>query len=146
MSDSVSEAVLKALFAALAAGAPAGAITLRNASLPARIPEAGLLILRDGDPGEPEETLSPLMLHYQHRAELELFVSGHEGGPRDARFDVLKRAIGPALAADRTLGGLCDWAQADAPAPQDVIPEGAAPIKAAVVPITLHYSTADPLH
>ena len=36
------------------------ATTLRGEILPERVPSVGLLILRDGDPGEPEVTLSPL--------------------------------------------------------------------------------------
>lgn len=37
--------------------------------LPERVPTDGLLILRDGEPGEPEVTLSPLRYHYQNRCE-----------------------------------------------------------------------------
>ncbi|MBE0455665.1 MAG: acyl-CoA transferase, partial [Roseovarius sp.] len=36
---------------------------LRGAVLPERIPATGLLILRDGDPGDPAVTLSPLAYH-----------------------------------------------------------------------------------
>ena len=36
---------------------------LRGEVLPERIPPLGLMILRDGDPGEPGVTLSPLMYH-----------------------------------------------------------------------------------
>ena len=50
-----------------------------------------------------------------------------------------------AIAADRRLGGLCDWVEAEAPRPVDLPIEGAASLKAAVIPIILHYSTADPL-
>ena len=115
---------------------------LRGEVLPERVPAAGLLILRDGDPGEPEVTLSPLTYHYQHRAEIEAVV---QGADRDAAFDALTASIGAALAADRTLGGLCDWVEAEAPRPVDLPVEGAASLKAAVVPVVLHYSTADPL-
>ena len=60
--------------------------------LPERVPSAGLLILRDGEPGEPEVTLSPLRYHYQHRAEIEAVV---QGATRDAAFDTLcARTIG----------------------------------------------------
>ena len=45
---------------------------LRGEVLPERIPPAGLLILRDGDPGDPAVTLSPLTYHYQHRSDLEV--------------------------------------------------------------------------
>ena len=115
---------------------------LRGEVLPERVPAAGLLILRDGDPGEPEVTLSPLMYHYQHRAEIEAVVQGPD---RDALFDTLCASIGSALAADRTLGGLCDWVEAEAPSPVDLPVEGAASLKAAVIPVVLHYSTTEPL-
>ena len=115
---------------------------LRGDVLPERVPTAGLLILRDGEPGEPEVTLSPLRYHYQHRAKIEAVV---QGATRDATFDTLCASIGAALAADRTLGGLCDWVEAEAPRPVDLAVEGAASLKAAVIPVVLHYSTADPL-
>jgi hypothetical protein len=110
--------------------------------LPERAPAVGLLILRDGEPGEPEVTLSPLRYHYQHRAEIEAVV---QGATRDASFDTLCASVGAAIAADRTLGGLCDWVEAEAPRPVDLAVEGAASLKAAVIPVILHYSTADPL-
>lgn len=133
------ETVLAALHARLAA-LPATA--LRGEVLPERVPPAGLLILRDGDPGEPEVTLSPLTYHYQHRAEIEAVV---QGAARDAAFDALCAGVGAALAADRTLGGLCDWVEAEAPRPVDLAVEGAAGLKAAVIAVVLHYATDDPL-
>src|SRR5690606_6237972 len=102
----------------------------------------GLLILRDGEPGEPEVTLSPLRYHYQHRAEIEAVV---QGVARDAAFDMLCASIGAAIVPDRTLGGLCEWIEAEAPRPVDLPVEGAATLKAAVIPVILHYTTADPL-
>ena len=133
------ETILAALHARLSA-LPATA--LRGDVLPERVPADGLLILRDGEPGEPEVTLSPLAYHYQHRAEIEAVV---QGTARDAAFDTLTASIGAALAADRTLGGLCDWVEAEAPRPVDLPVDGAASLKAAVIPVVLHYSTADPL-
>ena len=100
------------------------------------------VFLRDGEPGEPEVTLSPLCYHYQHRTEIEAVVQGND---RDTAFDTLCASIGEAIAADRTLGGLCDWVEAEAPRPIDLPVEGAASLKAAVIPVVLHYSTADPL-
>jgi hypothetical protein len=116
---------------------------LRGEVLPERIPPSGLMILRDGNPGEPGVTLSPIMYHYQHRAELEVIVQ--TGEDRDARFDHLIGRIGAAISADRTLLGRCDWIEAEAPQPVDLPIEGAAGLKAAVIPVILHYSTADPL-
>ena len=136
---STRETVLAALHARLQ---PLAALTLRDEVLPERIPAAGLIIMRDGQPGEPEVTLSPLRYHYQHRAEIEAVV---QGADRDATFDALCASIGTALAADRTLGGLCDWVEAEAPQAVDLPVDGAASLKAAVIPVVLHYSTADQL-
>ena len=116
---------------------------LRGEVLPERIPPAGLMILRDGNPGEPGMTLSPLMYHYQHRAELEVIVQSTTD--RDAVFDALSAQIGAVIAADRTLRGLCDWIELEAAEPVDLPVEGAAPLKAGIIPIILHYATSDAL-
>ena len=116
---------------------------LRGEALPERIPATGLIILRDGRPGEPEVTLSPLIYFYEHRAELEVVIQAGTG--RDTLFDALTASIGATLAADRTLGGLCDWVEAEAPEPVDLPIEGAAALKAAVIILVLHYATQDPL-
>ena len=116
---------------------------LRGDVLPERIPATGLIILRDGKPGEPEVTLSPLTYFFEHRAELEVVIQA--GGGRDALFDELTASIGAVLAADRTLGGLCDWVEAEAPEPVDLPIEGAAALKAAVIIVVLHYASPDPL-
>ena len=94
------ETILQALHALLQTQP---APVLRGEVLPERVPASGLLILRDGDPGEPAVTLSPLRYHYQHRAEVEAVVQAGTG--RDAAFDALAAGVGTALAADRTLGG-----------------------------------------
>jgi hypothetical protein len=133
------ETILQMLHAVLQTQA---APVLRGEVLPERVPAAGLLILRDGDPGEPAVTLSPLRYHYQHRAEIEAVVQGVD---RDASFAALATGVGAVLSADRTLGGLCDWVEAEAPQPVDLAMEGAASLKAAVIPIVLHYTAADPL-
>ena len=133
------ETILAALHARLSA---LPATVLRGEVLPERVPAEGLLILRDGEPGEPEVTLSPLAYHYQHRAEIEAVV---QGAARDAAFDALTASIGAAVAADRTLGGLCDWVEPEAPASVDLPIEGAAALKAAVITVVLHYTTTGPL-
>ena len=134
------ETVLAALFGRLQ---PLAATVLRDEVLPERVPPAGLIILRDGQPGDPEVTLSPLRYHYQHRAELEVIVQTPAN--RATAFDALLAAIGTALATDRTLGGLCDWVEAEAPASVDLPVDGAVPLKAAVITVVLQYTTADPL-
>lgn len=135
----IRETILTALHARLS---ELPATALRGDVLPERVPPDGLLILRDGEPDEPEVTLSPVANHYQHRAEIEAVV---QGADRDATFDTVCASVGAVLAADRTLGGLCDWVEAEAPRPVDLPVEGAASLKAAVIPVILHYTTADPL-
>ena len=115
----------------------------RNVAVPMVAPAAGLAVLHDGEPGKPEVTLSPLTYHYQHRAEIDVIVQDTDNA--DAVFDALVASLGAKLAADRTLGGLCDWAEAESPRPAEIAPEGAAPIKAAMVGVILHYATPDPL-
>ena len=136
------EQVLSSLFTLLQ-GIGGGTIVLRNEVLPERIPAAGLLILRDGTPGEAEVTLSPLRYHWQHQAEIEVFIRGSSG--LELAFDTLAEGIGQVIAADRTLGGLCDWIETDAPEPADLAVEGAPTIRAAVLILTLHYTSNDPL-
>ena len=136
---SARETILTALHARISA-LPATA--LRGDVLPERVPAEGLMILRDGEPGDPEVTLSPLRYHYQHRAEIEAVVQGPD---RDADFDTLTASIGAALTEDRTLGGLCDWVEAETPQPVDLPVEGAASLKAAVIRVSLFYTTSDPL-
>ena len=82
------ETVLVALHARLQ---PLAALVLRDEVLPERIPPAGLIISRDGQPSEPEVTLSPLRYNYQHRAEIEAVV---QGANRDVAFDALCASIG----------------------------------------------------
>ena len=137
---SVRETILAALHTRLQTLA---APVLRGDVLPERIPATGLIILRDGKSGDPEVTLSPLTYFYEHRAELEVVIQA--GAGRDALFDALTTDIGAALAADRTLGGVCDWVEAEAPEPVDLPIEGAAALKAAVITVVLHYATTDPL-
>jgi hypothetical protein len=142
---SKSEQVLAALFTALGAHLPNGVKLLRNAVLPERIPPAGVAILRDGDPGELEFLFSPALFLYEHRAEVDLIVEAANPAARDAAFDALKHAVGVAIAANRSLGGLCDFVQGEAPAPVELPIEGGEGFKAASVGIVLSYGTSDPL-
>jgi len=137
------ETILQALLAALSV-VPSAAV-LREDILPERIPAAGLLILRDGDPGAPEAMLSPLSYSYEHKAEIEVIVQGNTPAARAAAFDTLVQAISAVITANRTLGGLCDWVEAAAPKPVVLPVEGGEALKTAVIDITLIYTTTDPL-
>lgn len=144
MPASTGETILEALQAALGHFLPSGAVLPRNHALPAEIPASGVVILRDGDPGEPEITLSPLTYHYEHRAEIDVLVD-LPGAAADAAFDALRIGIGMAIADDRTLGGLCDWIEARPPAPSALVTDGAEPIKAGIITVVLHYASEDSL-
>ena len=75
MPASKAEQVLEALRALL--GTVPEAVVERNSVLPEKIPAAGLIILRDGDPGEPEQALGGFgNAYYQHAVELEVYVEG----------------------------------------------------------------------
>lgn len=138
------ETILEALDARLlAALAPLGVEYGRNRALPSRVPDEGLAILRDGDPGEPEPLMSPLRYVYEHRAELEVYVQAGTG--RETAMDAILAAVGAAISTEPTLGGLCDWVEPQAPAPSDVPFEAGVPFRSATVPVLLIYETATPL-
>lgn len=137
------EAILQALFARLQT--VADATVLRNEVLPERIPDGGLIILRDGDPGEPETLLSPISYYWQHRALVEVVVQKGDQAARDLALDDLYRKISLAIVSDRTLGGLCDRIAPRAPDSDVLAVEGSPQIKGAIIPVELIYVTADPL-
>lgn len=140
------ETALVALHAALDLGLGGLSIGVeRGTAVPTEIMGDGLVILRDGQPGEPEVTMSPLAYHYEHRAEIEVYAQDADAADRAAAFDALLAAVGTIIAADRTLGGAVLWTEAEAPEPQDLPVTGGASIKAATVAVVLHYSTSDPL-
>lgn len=135
------EEVLAALFARLQL--IVGPLVQRGSVLPERVPPEGMLNLRDGDPGEAEVTMSPRTYHYEHVAEIEVVV--HVASNRAVALDMLLEALGLVLSTDPTLGGACDWTEAEAPAPVDLPVAGGIAYKAAVIPVTLVYSTTGPL-
>lgn len=137
------EQVLAALFGRLQTTPQA--TVRRNEPLPEKVPAAGLVILRDGDPGEPEVLLSPITYLWTHRATVEAIVGGPTPAARDAALDDLLASIGETIASDRTLGGRCDHVEAGAPDVGAIAVEGGAPLKGAAVTVTLIYATTDPL-
>jgi hypothetical protein len=139
---STREQVLSALFDRLQL--IAGGTVKRNEALPQSVPE-GLIILRDGDPGEPDVTLNPRTEFYNHRGESEVFVTQPVGGGGEAALDLLLSEIGAALAADRSLGSLAENLYWSAPETSVLAIEGAAPILTARITVTIEYLVSDPL-
>jgi hypothetical protein len=139
------ESAIGAVFALL------GQLTLgttvkRNAVLPERIADHAMAILRDGEMGEPEVSLSPLTYHWQHQVAIELFVADPDASARDARMDGLLVELATLIEADRTLGDVIEYAEIGPPKFDELAPDGTSGIKACLLPVVLHYSSSGPLN
>ena len=82
---------------------------------------------------------------FSHRAEIEVFVTQPVGGGGEPVLDALLAAIGIALAADHSLGGLAENLFWSAPETSVLTIEGAAPILTARITVTIEYLVSDPL-
>lgn len=129
----------------LLAGALPNADVKRNQAKAERIGPGGSVIIRDGEPGEPEVDLSPLRYHYMHRIPLEIAVYESATLTREERLDQVLSAIGGAVEGDRTLGGLCEYLEAEAPSTDDLEVMGALAGRWADAAIVAHYTTPSPL-
>ena len=138
------ENAIGALFAVLGQ-LSLGATVKRNAALPERVTDQAMAILRDGEMGEPEVSLSPLTYHWQHQVAIELFVADSDAAARDARMDGLLTDLATLIEADRTLGRAIEYAEIGQPKFDELAPEGTSGIKACLLPVVLHYSSAGPL-
>mgnify|MGYP005857144721 FL=1 len=117
----------------------------RNEALPEKAPAEGLVIVRDGDPGEPDVTLNPRTEFYAHRVELEAYVPHDPTGGGEAALDALLGSIGTALKIDPSLGGLAENLIPSAPETGALAIEGAAPVLSARLVVTVEYLVSDPL-
>lgn len=113
-----------------------------DAEKPDRIGPGGCVVGTRSDPGDPEVDLSPLTYNYRHRIELEIAAEGGVGGDP---LDSMLLTIGAAVAADRFLGGLCQFLSAEAAEMMDTGDDGVPSINWALVPIIAEYSTENPL-
>jgi hypothetical protein len=144
MPASKAEQVLQGIKASLET--VPGATIDRNSGLPEKVPAGGLIILRDGDPGEPEQALGGFeSAYYQHEVEVEVYVEEGDAAARDAAFDALLQQIGAALEADPTLGGLAFGLTYGRPEPAIEAIAGAPAIKSATLTVTIDYATDTPL-
>lgn len=113
----------------------------RNPDMPQDVPAGGILNLYDGDPGEPEVTLNPPTYQYEHAVELELLVLTKQVDD----IDTMLAPLGPALQADATLGGICDYAEFTAPKVEPISTEGGSLHYGAAFMAMLTYTTTTPL-
>jgi hypothetical protein len=144
MPASKAEQVLDALKALLETFPDA--VVERNSVVPEQIPDGGLIIMRDGDPGEPEQALGGFgNAYYQHAVEIEVYVEEGDAAARDAACDALLQQIGAALEADPTLGGLAFGLTYGRPEAAIEAVAGAPAIKSATLIVTVDYETDAPL-
>jgi hypothetical protein len=137
--EQVLAQILQRLRAALSA-------TVRcNEALPERVPAEGLVILRDGGPGEPDVMLNLRTEFYRHRIELEVLVTSVPDGGADAALDNLIEVIAAALAPNPWLSGLAENLRLGAPDVGALAIEGAVPILTARLNLTVEYLVDDPL-
>jgi len=142
---SVREQILSALFSQLQTLATSQINVYRNLDKPQKV-DGGMIIMRDGASEEPEVLLSPLTYIYQHLVQVEALVQNNDAAARDSQLDALLASIGSVITADRSLGGLAEWAEAEAPAFVEEPIEGAPGIKMAVFSIMVRFFTSDPLN
>jgi hypothetical protein len=122
------------------------AVVERNSALPEKIPDGGLIVLRDGDPGEPEQALGGFGgTYYRHAVEIEVYVEEGDGAARDTAFDDLLQQIGAALEAAPTLGGFAFGLTYGRPEPSIEAVAGAPAIKSATLIVTVDYESSAPL-
>lgn len=138
--SSKTEQVLEAIKALLMT--VLGAKIERNTVVPETIPAGGLIVLRDGDPGEPDTALGGFGdAYYSHNAEIELYVEVGDAALRDTAFDTLVQAVGAVLEADPTLGGLAFGMAYGRPEIDTEAVAGAAAIKTGTITMTVEYET-----
>ena len=142
---SVREQILEALFTKLQTLGNSQVNVYRNLDKPQQV-NGGMIIMRDGASEEPEVLLSPLTYIYQHLVNIEVLVQNASSAARDSELDALLSSIGGIITANRSLGGLAEWMEANAPAFIQEPIEGAPTVKMAQLSIMVRFVTFDPLN
>lgn len=110
----------------------------RNIALPISIPAGGLIIVRDGDAGEPTTYIGrPRPIEqFEHTLDVEIYVQL----PDDIEdlYGIIDK-IGDALRANPSLGGLVQSILIKSPNVEAIQQEGGSVVLAALLPITLSY-------
>jgi len=144
LANSKPERVLEAIKALLMT-VPSAKVE-RNSAVPEKISAGGLIVVRDGDPGEPDTALGGFGgAYYSHDVEIELYVEEGDASARDTAFDTLVQAVGVTLETDPTLGGLAFGMTYGRPEIDTEAVAGAPAIKTGTVAVTVEYETDSPL-
>jgi|GEM_PF-2945912 len=99
----------------------------------------GLVIVQHGEIGEPQIILSPRSYGYEHAITLDVTA------PTRADVDAILGLIRDWIEADRSLGGLTDWLDVQAPQTGNAETYGSASHPFAVVELVATYTTPSPL-
>lgn len=113
-----------------------------DADKPTKIGVDGCVIADPGDPGDPEVDLSPPAYNYLHRIPVDVAAANGAGG---APLDAMLETLGAAVAADRTLGGLCQYLDVSAPNRGSREGEAVSSVNWASFDFIADYSTSSPL-
>jgi len=122
--------------------APATFEVQRNTAIPTSPLSQGLVVIRDGESGEPEITMSPIEYHYEHQIQLEAFAVGID---LDLALDTLLGRIANLVEADKTLGGAVESLYLTAPN-FDLTVDSSIRCKAAGINVVVFFSTFSPLN
>ena len=128
--------VLSAVFSKLSGVATK---VVRNESMPTRVPSGGMVIMRDGDPGDPLVTYlgRPRELeHWAHPVEIEIYVQAPDA---ETMIYSIADDVGAAFRSDPGLSGLAESVRISAPEIDVIENEGGARILAALVRATVEY-------
>ncbi len=144
MQSSHAEKVLEKLRVLLDEGCQAR--VERNSVLPEKIPVHGLIVIYDGDPGEPEQVLGGFnSAYYEHQIEVILYMEEGNSAQRDQKFDGLLLKIGEILEDNPTLDGLVAGLSYARPETAIEPVLGGPAIKTGTLVIIAEYDTASPL-
>jgi hypothetical protein len=144
MPASKAEQVLEAL-KTLLESVP-DAVVERNSALPEKIPDGGMIILRDGDPGEARAGARRLRdAYYQHAVEIEVYLKEGDAAARDAGLRPLLQQIQYCAGGGPTLGGVAFGLTYGRPEPSIEAVAGAPAIKTATLTVTVDYENDAPL-
>ncbi|MDE3017055.1 MAG: acyl-CoA transferase [Pseudomonadota bacterium] len=139
------EQILSALFSDLLTLQTTSVSVYRNLDNPQKV-EGGLIIMRDGASEQPEVLLSPLTYIYQHLVHLEVLVQNPDSSLRNSQLDALLNSIGTVITTNRSLGGIAEWIEAEAPAFIEQPIEGAPTVKMATLSVMVRFTTNDSLN
>jgi len=118
-------------------------VVRRGGPMPEAISDDGLVVIRDGTPeldAAPLGQIGPW--YWSHIVPVEIVVRAGDDALRDWRFDKIVGAIGDALDADTTLGGLIHGLDYSPPVEPEESPiDGAAGFKHGLIEVVLDYET-----